>query len=108
MVRSCVPFAPIPRASSVRRSLTPEAAIAHSRYLQLDGAHARVPWPFARAVAVPGSLRRALVPLGAEVFSQLHLHEFLGQDAYSLTQKIGLLHTCLSQHLGECHSQIVG
>src|SRR5207247_11411530 len=85
-----------------------EAAVAHPWDLQLDRPHARVPGSLAVAIAVAAPLRRAFVTLGADVFSQLHLHQFLGQDAYSLTQKISLLHTCLAQHLGECHSQFVG
>jgi hypothetical protein len=54
------------------------------------------------------SLSGALMPLGAQVLSELHLHQLLGQDAYPLTQKIRLVHTGLAQHLSECHSQFVG
>jgi hypothetical protein len=85
-----------------------EAPVAHSRHLQLNRAHPRIPGPFAIAVAIASSIGGALVPFGAEVVGELHLHQLLGQDAYPLAQKISLFHTCLAQHFGECHSQFVG
>jgi hypothetical protein len=48
------------------------------------------------------------VPFSAQVVRELHLHQLLGQDTHPLAQKIGLFHTCLAQHRGECHSQFVG
>jgi hypothetical protein len=85
-----------------------EAAIAHPWHLQFDRANARIPRPLAMTVAVAASLWRAFVPLCTDVLGELQLHQLLSQHAHALTQEISLFHTSLAQHLGKCHSQLVG
>ena len=57
------------------------AALAEFGDPQLDGAHAGIPGPGAIAVPVRLPRFRALVPLSANEFAHLELHELLGQPA---------------------------
>src|SRR5262249_22740290 len=85
-----------------------EAAVAHPRHLQLDRAHTRIPRSLAVTVSVPSAVSGAFVALSTDMLGEFHLHQFLSQYPHSLAQKISLLHACLAQHFGKCHSQFVG
>src|SRR5581483_9554069 len=85
------------------------AAIAHAWHAERNRAHARVPLPFAVAVALPQPRRRALVPFGAQLLRHLQFHQRLTERLDAVPEEVDLLaQRGLAERLHQCHPQLIG